>query len=248
MAVKRKNRNFTFAVDSDLDAIQSKAKSLGVELTEKEVSGIELLKELAEKAKIVFGQDLLNYEFFFSELFKEAIAYAKNGEHVVLDIAPIADRELFLHDSLKKEIEQESYLGPFKLVLVLCPFKQLAQRLKLRNEKARLMNESHEYREGEFPLYQYAQLFHASAVSNEKPVIETLTYQDLVNAVDAILFEANNNNKEKITKRLARKLGIQESEEVFEFRAKLEYDFLCVNADFQALSECVSVIALLAVL
>jgi hypothetical protein len=230
--IPRRDRVFILNIEESMDLVLSRASSRGIDLTGRELSGIEILKKLIDDSYHVFHIENLNYEKVFIEIFKEMLRSSRNGDTVVADLAPITFEKFLVHKLLTDFIEREGFEGKVQSTLVLCPFKILLERIKNRNHLARKMKKTEELREGVFPFFQYAQLFNASGVER-LPSVDSIRYRDLTEAVESTWSRPNTL---EIVERLASKLGITDREREYSIQAQVEYDLLLINENWNSLN------------
>lgn len=236
--IRRGGITYVISVLGDWEEVERRARSKGIRLNEKEKTGIQDLRELLWNSYDVFHIDDLSYERVYIEMFREAVREARAGKRVFIDMTPLVFENFNVDDLFRRVMREESFEGDAKLVLVLCPFKQLSDRLAKRNARARKFGQYTELRAGVFPFFQYAALFSAVGLFASKTV-DSLNYKDLVTAIHSMV---SNDSSERIIGRLAEKLGVDDQEKDFFIKPKIDHDFLFVNDRMESIQETVSIL------
>lgn len=219
------NSVYVQSIRGDLDSIRKSLERKGIRLRSKDIEGIKAVKELIDKSDNVYGIKDLNYEKVYAEIFKDALAFSKQGVKVILDLIPLHFESFKVNEVLERALNDQGFAGEMKLILVLCPFRDLAQRILKRNAEAYKLNKKSELRVGVFPLLQYALLFNAT-VSANNPIIDSISYQDIIESVQSLWDKENHST---IAESLSFRLGVEKDQEVYSIYPQIRYDFLLIN-------------------
>jgi len=216
-------------IDRPMNEILADAQRRSIQLSDRDIRGIEALQILISKSVEVLNIDPLNYENVFVAIVKEAVENSKLGIPSILDLAPLTFEDFRVHEVFRRVLLRDADHGPSALALVFCPLRELVARILARNKKAEIDRQYDELREGVFPLFQYAQLYtaHEPGVHLESEVIDSISYRDLVDSVRELW---SGPRRESITQRLVDALGVKKDSDFnYSVRSHIDYDILLLN-------------------